>query len=61
MIYRQFQNLSLSGLGMMRQPMVGGDDGVVDETVTTKMIDLATAAASTILIPPGVITTAIPR
>ncbi len=43
MIYRQFQNLSLSGLGlgMMRLPVVDGDDGVVDEAATAEMIDLA--------------------
>ncbi len=43
MIYRKFQNLSLSGLGlgMMRLPVVDGDDGVVDEAATAEMIDLA--------------------
>ena len=43
MIYRQFQHLSLSGLGlgMMRLPVVNGDDGVVDEAATAEMIDLA--------------------
>ncbi len=43
MIYRKFQNLSLSGLGlgMMRLPVVGGDDGAVDEAATAEMIDLA--------------------
>ncbi len=43
MIYRKFQNLSLSGLGlgMMRLPVVSGDDAVVDEAATAEMIDLA--------------------
>ena len=43
MIYRKFQDLSLSGLGlgMMRLPVVNGDDGVVDEAATAEMIDLA--------------------
>jgi len=43
MIYRQFQNLSLSGLGlgMMRLPVVDGNDGVVDEAAAAEMIDLA--------------------
>lgn len=33
MIYRKFQDITLSGLGlgMMRLPVVNGDDSVVDE------------------------------
>ncbi|MDE6621081.1 MAG: aldo/keto reductase [Lachnospiraceae bacterium] len=43
MIYRKFQNLQLSGLGlgMMRLPVLGGDDGAVDETAAAEMIDYA--------------------
>lgn len=43
MIYRQFQEERLSGLGlgMMRLPVVGGDDGVVDEAAAAEMIDYA--------------------
>ena len=43
MIYRKFQNISLSGLGlgMMRLPVVNGDDSVVDETAAAEMIDYA--------------------
>lgn len=43
MIYRQFQDLSLSGLGlgMMRLPVVNGNDNVVDEPAAAEMIDYA--------------------
>ena len=43
MIYRNFQDLSLSGLGlgMMRLPVVNGDDNVVDEAAAAEMIDYA--------------------
>ena len=43
MIYKKFQDLELSGLGlgMMRLPVVGGDDGVVDEVAAAEMIDYA--------------------
>ncbi len=43
MIYRKFQDLSLSGLGlgMMRLPVLNGDDGAVDEATAAEMIDCA--------------------
>ncbi len=43
MIYKQFQDIRLSGLGlgMMRLPVAGGDDGVVDEAAAAEMIDFA--------------------
>ncbi len=43
MIYRQFKEISLSGLGlgMMRLPVVNGDDNVVDENAAAEMIDYA--------------------
>lgn len=43
MIHRKFQDLQLSGLGlgMMRLPVVGGDDAVVDEAAAAEMIDYA--------------------
>jgi len=43
MIYKQFQDIALSGLGlgMMRLPVVNGDDGVVDEAAAAGMIDYA--------------------
>lgn len=43
MIYRKFQDISLSGLGlgMMRLPVVNGDDAVVDETAAAEMVDYA--------------------
>jgi len=43
MIYRQFGDVSLSGLGlgMMRLPVVNGDDNVVDEASAAEMIDYA--------------------
>lgn len=43
MIYKKFQELTLSGLGlgMMRLPVVNGDDAVIDEAATEEMIDLA--------------------
>ena len=43
MIYRKFQDLQLSGLGlgMMRLPVIGGDDSTVDEAAAAEMIDYA--------------------
>ena len=46
MIYRKFQDLSLSALGMgtMRLPVIDGDDTRVDEARTQEMVDLAMAS-----------------
>lgn len=43
MIYRKFQDISLSGLGlgMMRLPVVDGNDGEIDEAAAAEMIDCA--------------------
>lgn len=43
MVYRKFQDLQLSGLGlgMMRLPVLGGDDSAVDEAAAAEMIDYA--------------------
>ncbi len=43
MIYRKFQDIRLSGLGlgMMRLPVVDGNDGVIDEAAAAEMIDCA--------------------
>lgn len=43
MIYKKFQDIQLSGLGlgMMRLPVVDGNDGKVDETAAAGMIDYA--------------------
>lgn len=43
MIYKDFQGMKLSALGMgaMRLPVIGGDDGAVDAVETEKMVDLA--------------------
>ena len=43
MIYREFQNLKLSNLGMgaMRLPTTGGDNGSVDEAAVFRMVDMA--------------------
>ena len=43
MIYRKFQDLQLSGLGlgMMRLPLLGGDDSAIDEAAAAEMIDYA--------------------
>ncbi|MBO6137375.1 MAG: aldo/keto reductase [Lachnospiraceae bacterium] len=45
MVYREFQDLKLSGLGFgaMRLPVVGGDEGTIDEAAAEKMIDEAFA------------------
>ncbi|HIT28287.1 MAG TPA: aldo/keto reductase, partial [Candidatus Faecousia gallistercoris] len=45
MIYREFQDLKLSALGMgcMRLPVQGGDDSRVDEEATAAMVDYAMA------------------
>lgn len=43
MINRKFQNIELSGLGlgMMRLPVLDGNDGAVDETAAAEMIEYA--------------------
>ncbi len=43
MIYRKFQNIQLSGLGlgMMRLPVRNGNDGEVDEKAAAELIDFA--------------------
>jgi len=43
MIYKSFQNLKLSSLGMgaMRLPVIGDDYAKIDETATEKMVDYA--------------------
>ena len=43
MIYKNFQNHTLSalGLGAMRLPVIGGDDSKIDETAAEKMVDYA--------------------
>ena len=46
MIYKTFQDLELSALGMgcMRLPVVNGDDAQVDEAATFQMVDEAMAS-----------------
>ena len=43
MIYRDFDDIKLSGLGlgMMRLPVIDGDDSVIDEVLAEKMVDFA--------------------
>ena len=43
MVYKSFQNLKLSALGMgaMRLPVIDGDDSKVDEEAAAKMVDIA--------------------
>ena len=45
MIYRAFQDIQLSSLGMgaMRLPVIGGDDSRVDEETVCRMVDKAMA------------------
>ena len=45
MIYRDFQDLKLSalGLGAMRLPVIDGDDAKVDEETAERMVDYAMA------------------
>ena len=45
MIYREFQDVQLSNLGMgaMRLPVIGGDDSRVDEETVCRMVDKAMA------------------
>ncbi len=46
MIYRRFQDMNLSnlGVGTMRLPVIDGDDSRVDEAQTLRMVDAAMAA-----------------
>ncbi len=46
MIYRAFQDMQLSNLGMgaMRLPVLNGDDSQIDEAATFRMVDLAMQA-----------------
>ncbi|SEW22231.1 hypothetical protein SAMN05421659_1079 [[Clostridium] fimetarium] len=43
MIYKEFQKLELSALGMgaMRLPVIDGNDGTIDETATSEMVAYA--------------------
>ena len=43
MIYKEFQDLKLSALGMgaMRLPVMDGDDGRIDEQAAFDMVDYA--------------------
>ena len=43
MIYKEFQNISLSALGMgaMRLPIINGNDADIDEKATQEMIEYA--------------------
>jgi len=43
MIYRDFQDIKLSGLGLgaMRLPVIGGDDHTIDEPAAAAMVDYA--------------------
>ena len=45
MVYKDFQGLKLSNLGMgcMRLPVVGGNDAVVDQAAVEEMVALAMA------------------
>lgn len=45
MIYKDFQNIKVSALGMgaMRLPVIDGNDAMIDETATEKMIAYAMA------------------
>ena len=47
MIYREFQDIRLSNLGMgaMRLPVLDGDDAKIDEAQTFRMVDAAMAGA----------------
>lgn len=45
MIYKEFQNLKLSalGLGVMRMPILDGEDAKIDEQAAAEMVDYAMA------------------
>ena len=46
MIYKKFQEMELSALGMgaMRLPVMDGDDSKIDEKAAMEMVDLAMAS-----------------
>ncbi len=56
MIYKDFQGLKLSALGMgtMRLPIENGDYSAIDEVQTENMVEYALKTASTTLIPHGI-------
>ncbi len=43
MVYKEFQDLKISALGMgaMRLPVVDGNDGIIDEEKAVEMVDYA--------------------
>ena len=62
MVYREFQDLQLSALGMgaMRLPVIDGNDAQIDKQLL-KWLLMPWSMASTIMIPHGATMTVIPK
>ena len=53
MVYREFQDLQLSALGMgaMRLPVIDGNDAQIDKEATAEMVTYATVSYTHLTLP----------
>lgn len=63
MVYREFQDLQLSALGMgaMRLPVIDGNDAQIDKEATAEMVAYAMEHGINYMIPHGATMTVIPK